>query len=173
MPLVGLSEVFSPELQEILKFLFSGVSLLATLYFWLVRANRERVALAVHAVHGFEGCLQDDGTGVWTGKLFLANRSILATAVLAGRAELWWQGRWLVGGFHAADGSELPWNLPPAQVFAKDVIAAFDLGREATREQVYAEQRLRFTFVTVEGRRVVVKLRSKADGAGLFKARAA
>jgi len=158
-PLFGSWWLVSAEVQEWLKMLFSAGSLVFTLYFWLVRANRERVAVAVHQVGGFEGVL-DGGIGIWSGKLFVVNRSILSTAIVAARAELWWQGRWLVGNCIPGDDCELPWNLPPAQAFAKTVRAAFDLGPETSRAQVYADHLLRITFVTVEGRRVRGEVRT-------------
>jgi hypothetical protein len=143
-----------------MKLLFSTGSLAATLYFWLVRANRERVSVGVYAVNGFEGALDDHGLGLWTGRLFLANRSILPTAVVTIKAELYWDGRWLPGQVGTGEASELPWNLPPSQAFAKSVTAAFNLGPEATRAQVYASHRLRFTLATVEGARVTGEIRT-------------
>ena len=158
-PLLGTWSFVSAEVQEWLQMLFSAASVVFTLYFWLVRANRERVSVVVHQVGGFEGVL-DGGVGIWSGTLFVVNRSIMPTAIVAARAELWWQGRWLAGNCVSCDGSELPWNLPPAQAFAKAVRVAFDVGMETTRAQVYADQRLRITFVTVEGRRVTGEVRT-------------
>jgi hypothetical protein len=173
MRLLALVPFLSTDVEEVLKVVFSVVSLVATLYFWLVRANRERVSVAVHAVSGFEGALNDHGVGFWTGKLFLANRSILPTAIVAGRAEVWWNGRWLVGNCVANDDSELPWNLAPSQVVAKNVIAAFDLPAGTERERVYQNQRLRFTFLTVEGRQVREEIQSNVSLTASFQRQAA
>src|SRR5262245_43060385 len=79
--LVALTTI-PADVQEALKLLFSAGSLAVTLYFWFVRANRERVSVAVHPVSGFEGSLESGGVGFWTGRVFLANRSILPTAVV-------------------------------------------------------------------------------------------
>jgi hypothetical protein len=155
MPLFASLDNFPISLQEAMKLLFSASSLVVTAYFWFVRVNRERTSIAFYAVNGFEGALEPHGLGVWTGKVFLANRSILPTAIVQARAELWWGGSWRTGNAVAADGSELPWNLPSAQVFAKNITAVFDLGPDTSREQVYANQKLRFTFETVDGSRVV------------------
>src|SRR5688500_6358043 len=72
----AMSDLVSPAVQDAVKLLFSAVSLLITLYFWYVRINRERVALRVYPVGGFEGALQNNGDGIWTGRIFIANRSI-------------------------------------------------------------------------------------------------
>lgn len=154
LPLFGTAEVLSMNIADAMKLLCSVGSLVVTLYFWFVRSNRERVAVAVYHVGGFESSLEPYGVGLWSGKIFLANRSILPTAIVRTQAELFWQGRWITGMVHLAEGCELPWNLPPSQVFAKNVTAAFDVGKETTCDQVYANQRLRFTFETVEGCRV-------------------
>src|SRR3954447_3515898 len=120
MPLLfGAVEVFSADAQELLKLSLSGTSLIVTAYFWFVRANRERVSLGIFPVAGFEGSLEPGGVGLWAGQIILTNRSILPTAVIAARAELWWNGRWITGNARPADGSELPWNLPPSQAFSR------------------------------------------------------
>lgn len=160
LSLFALSEILSADAQEVLKLGFSGASLVVTMYFWMVRANRERVSLGIFPVGGFEGTLEPGGIGLWSGRLFLANRSILPTAIVAAQVELLWQGRWLPGHVGTGEGSELPWNLPPSQVFPKDLKAAFDLGMEISLDEVYADQRLRFTFVTVEGRSVYQEVRT-------------
>ena len=150
MPLFAFPEVVSPAMQDFLKLGFSAGSLIVTLYFWFVRINRERVSVGLYPDRGFEGTLQPDGLGVWTGRVFLVNRSILPTAIVVAKAELWWEGRWLAGQAYPTEGSELPWNLPPSQVFARGLCAVFNLGPETPRERVYANQRIRFTFTTVE-----------------------
>jgi hypothetical protein len=156
MPLLlALSDLVSDNLQDMLKLAFSASSLVITVYFWFVRVNREKVSLKVYPDHGFEGTLEPGGVGLWTGRLFLANRSILPTAVVRVKAELWWNGRWLLGNVIPSEGSELPWNLPPSQVFARGLQAAFDVGPDTPRERVYTNQRIRFTFVTIERCRVV------------------
>jgi hypothetical protein len=149
----SLSDFISSDVQDNLKMLFAAGSVAVTMYFWFVRINRERVSLKVYPISGFEGALEDCGLGIWSGRVFLANCSIMPTAVVTVKAELWWEERWLAGQVGGQAGSELPWNLPPTQVFPRDLTAAFELGPRATREQVYANQRLRFTFVTIEGRR--------------------
>lgn len=164
-PLFGTAEGLTSDFQEMLKLIFSGTSLVITAYFWFVRANRERVSLGIFPVDGFEGSLESGGVGLWAGRIILTNRSIVPTAVIAARAELWWDGRWVTGNVVAGDGSELPWNLPPSQATAKTLNAAFDLGLQTSREQVYADQRLRLTFITVEGYRAVGEFRTHAVGA--------
>lgn len=167
VPLLALDLSSAENWQEIAKMLFSTGSLVVTLYFWFVRANRERFSVGVHVVSGFEGSLEPGGIGVWSGKVFVANRSILPTAIVAGRAELWWEGRWLAGRLAEGDGSELPWNLPASQAYAKNVVAVFDLGRGVSVERIYARQRMRLIFETVEGRNVVGKVRTGEVGASL------
>lgn len=162
-----LREILWTEPKDAMQAAMSVGSLAVTLYFWFMRANRERVQVKVYPVNGLEGTLEEGGVGCWTGRLFFANASILPTAIVAAKAELWWDGQWLSGAFHVGAGSELPWNLPPTQVFPKDVVAAFDLGKCSKRERVYAEQKLRFTFVTVEGCRIVVEVNSGASLASL------
>lgn len=163
-----MSEMFasagSPfgELQDAVKMLFSTASLVFTAYFWLVRVNRERISVRTYPVSGFEGSLESGGVGVWSGKLFIANGSILSTAIVAGKVEIWWDGRWLRGHFAVGDGSELPWNLPPSQAFSKAVTAAFEIGLEVDRDQVYENQRLRFTFATVERKAIVEEFETRS-----------
>jgi hypothetical protein len=152
MLLLATSDFLPLSLQEVMKLLFSASSMAITAYFWLVRMNKEKVSLAFYGGNGFEGTLEPHGVGLWRGRIFLANRSVLPTAIVRVQVELWWEERWLTGVFHTAEGSELPWNLPPSQVFPKNIIAAFDLGPNTSCEQVYANQRLRFTFETVEGK---------------------
>jgi hypothetical protein len=150
------------SLADLMKLVFSAGSLGITAYFWFVRVNRERVSVGLFPAYGFEGTLESGGIGVWTGRLFLSNRSILPTAIISGEVELWWKKRWLKGRFYANDGHELPWNLPPSEVFVKTVSVAFDLGENTPRERVYAKRRLRFTFITVEGHRVAGELPTHA-----------
>lgn len=163
-PLFGSLDLSSLDAQELLKIAFSATSLLVTGYFWIVRVNRERVSLGIFPVGGFEGTLEPGHVGAWAGRIFLSNRSILPTAVIAAKAELWWNGRWIVGNAITGDGSELPWNLPPSQATSKTITTAFDVGPETTREQIYADQRLRLTFITVEGCRVTAEFRTHAVG---------
>ena len=151
MPLAALN---TDGLADLMKLAFSAGSLGVTAYFWFVRVNRERVSIGIFPAYGFEGTMESGGVGVWTGNIFLSNRSILPTAIISGEVELLWKKRWRKGRFYACAGHELPWNLPPAQVFAKTVSVAFDLGEDTPRERVYANRRLRFTFVTVEGQRI-------------------
>lgn len=160
-----LSTVLSENLQDAMKWLFSGASLLVTVYFWCVRINRERVSLRIYSDSGFEGTLESGGVGLWVGRIFVANRSILPTAIIAANVELWWDGRWQSGRVIPCDGSELPWNMPPTQVFARGLRAVFDLGEETPRERIYATQRLRFTFSTVEGCRVRQEVETAAERA--------
>jgi hypothetical protein len=155
-------DLITPELKEMLQMAVSGASLLVTAYFWFIRANRERVSVGIFPVSGFEGALNGPGLGVWTGQVFLTNRSILATAILSGKAELYWEGRWITGNLVAGDGFELPWNLPPAQAYSKTIIVAFDVGVRTTAEKVYESQRIRVTFLTVEGQRVAREFRTNA-----------
>ena len=156
----------SDALADFMKLAFSAGSLLITVYFWFVRINRERVSIGLYPAYGFEGALEHGGVGVWTGKLFLANRSILPTAIIGGEVELWWKKKWISGGFHVGDGYELPWNLPPSQVFAKTISVAFDLGANTPRERVYANRKLRFTFVTIEGVRISAELQTHVAAGG-------
>lgn len=140
------------SLQDVLNTLFSMASFGVTVYFWFIRVNRERVSVKVYPVGPFEGTLESGGVGLWTGKLFLANRSILPTAIVEVQVELLWKGMWRSGRFFGGEGAEPPWNLKPQQVTPRlQVSAAFAVGEEVTREQIYEPQRLRFTFVTVEG----------------------
>ena len=92
--LFALSEIMSSDIQEVLKLGLSGISLVVTMYFWLVRANRERVSVGIFPVGHFEGTLEPGGVGQWTGRLFLANRSIMPTAIVSARVELLWKGRY-------------------------------------------------------------------------------
>lgn len=165
MPLFGDLDVVWPENQELMKMGFSLSSLLVTAYFWFVRVNRERVSLGVFAVSGFEGSLEPGGVGLWAGQIILTNRSILPTAVIAAKAELWWDGRWIAGNAVPGDGSELPWNLPPSQASSKTLSTAFDVGPDTQRERIYADQLVRLTFVTVEGCRITGEFRTHAVGA--------
>jgi len=158
-----MSTLISPVVQELVKFLFSTVSLLITFYFWYVRINREKVALKVYPVGDFEGALQDNGEGIWSGRIFIANSSILPTAVVSVKAELWWDGRWLEGPCAMGEGSELPWNMPPSQVFPRDLRAAFLLPPDTTREEVYANHSLRFTFETVDGSRITTETETASE----------
>ena len=152
--------VLSGDLQDFLKLGLSVGSFVVTVYFWFIRVNRERVAIGVYPAGGFEGTLESGGIGLWTGRVFLTNKSILATAVISVEVELWWNGRWVAGNAIPDLDNPLPWNLPPSQAFAKTVRAAFDLGPDTDREKVYLNQRLRFTFNTVEGVRVPVEMKT-------------
>ena len=161
--MAGLFADASLDWADAMKLLFSAGSLGVTVYFWFVRINRERVSVGVFPAGGFEGRLEPGSLGVWTGKVYLANRSILPTAVVAGEVELLVRGRWQKGGFHTPDGSELPWNLPPSQAYAKSMIAAFDLPADTPTEWVYANRKLRITLITVEGARLVNELSTHAE----------
>jgi hypothetical protein len=157
---MSLATMNTDGLADLMKLAFSAGSLGVTAYFWFVRVNRERVSVGIFPAYGFEGTLEPGGVAVWTGKVFLCNRSILPTAIISGEVELWWKQRWRKGRFYANDGHELPWNLPPSQVFAKQMSVAFDLGEGTPRERVYANRRLRFTFTTIEGYRVSGELQT-------------
>jgi hypothetical protein len=159
----------SSSLQDDLKTLLSGVSFVATLYFWMVRANRERVSLGIYTAGGFEGELHPGGVGVWTGRLFIANRSTMPTAIIDLKVELYWDGYWRSGCCHALEPNDLPWNLTPSQVTAKTVTAAVTVGDVAC-DRVYEPQRLRFTLVTVEGKHVTQEVRTGAAAAASARA---
>jgi hypothetical protein len=148
------------HLQDELKTVFSLVSLAITAYFWLVRANREWAGMRFQQVGLYEGQMEDSGVAYWRGKLFVSNRSSLPNAVIEGGVELLWKGKWRSGRVATPEGSELPWNLEPLQVVPYEVLAIFDLGKDTTREEVYEDHRLRFTFLTVEGRRFVTEVRT-------------
>lgn len=148
------------DYQDLMKLAFSAGSLLVTVYFWFVRVNRERPALGVYSAGGFEGSL-DSGFGVWRGRLFVANRSILPTAIVALRSEVYWKGRWVAGQCGTGEGSDLPWNLPPNQVFPHSLVAVFDLGADPSLEHIYANRPLRFVFTTVEGKSIVAEVESQ------------
>ncbi len=164
-PLFAATELVSPTVQQAFQALCSVGSLLITVYFWFVRMNREKVSVGVFPIGGFEGALHPDNLGVWSGRLYLANRSILPTAVVAVEAELWWKGRWQTGNCVPEEGSELPWNMPPTQVFVKTLRLVFDVGPDTVCDEVYANQRVRLTFVTVEGSRIVTQLDTNATAA--------
>jgi hypothetical protein len=167
---LAISGVFSESIQDDLKTAFSVLSLGVTAYFWFVRANRERLSVGIHQVGGFEGVLEAGQVGVWTGRVFLANRSILPTAIVDGFAEIKWNGRWQKGRLIAADESALPWNLEPSYVVAKQVTMAFQFDEQTTREQVYEDQILRIAFMTVEGRKITQEIRSSYNSAALAQA---
>ena len=154
----------SPEVREALQMAFSLGSLVVTAYFWFVRVNRERVSIGLYPVSGFEGALERPDTGVWTGQIFLTNRSILPTAVVAGKTELFWKGNWILGNLIAGTGSDLPWNLPPTQAFAKTVTLVFDVGPQTSADALYVDQRVRIAFLTVEGKQVVGEFRTHSVG---------
>lgn len=155
MALFGLSTQLLTSLQSHGQMVLSVGSFVVTAYFWVVRINREREALRVYQTGTFEGTLESGHIGAWAGRLMLANRSIMPTAIVEAKVELCWQGKWLLGCINLDETNQLPWNLPAQQVAAQKLVAGFDVGPETTPEQVYADQRLRFTFLTVEGRRVV------------------
>jgi hypothetical protein len=64
----------------------------------------------------------------------------------------------------------LPWNLAPSHVVAKQVTMAFQFDDQTTREQVYEDQMLRITFITVEGRKITQEIRSSYNSAALAQA---
>ena len=166
MSFFDLSSPFWATVQAHLQTFLSIGSCAVTGYFWLVRINREREAVRIYQMGVLDGTLESGALGVWTGKLMLANRSIMPTGIVAGKAELYWKGRWLPGTFATSDANELPWNLSPQQVVPQKVVAIFAIGEETTRERVYEDQRIRFTFLTVEGRSVVKELQTNVGKLG-------
>ncbi|MBY0522064.1 MAG: hypothetical protein K2R98_01620 [Gemmataceae bacterium] len=162
-PLAASAVEFLQSFRGEMNTLFSLASAGMTAYFWLVRVNRERESVRVYQVSDFAGTLEPGQVGYWVGKIFLANRSINPTAIVEASAELYWNGRWVPGVVHTADDVDLLWNLTPLQVVARKVGAAFPLDAKTTREQVYAPQKLRVTFVTVEGKKLVHEVRAGAE----------
>jgi hypothetical protein len=129
-----------------------------TAYFWLVKMNRERAGLRLYRVADFRPdrpqCAPVPGTqkAVWYGELCLANPSSLPAVVVQIRVQLRWQGRWRDGKLVLEKKDDVPWIVEPLRVLSRGFGCAFLVEESATRAQLQQPQRLRFTFVTVEGR---------------------
>ena len=159
MPL--LADFSLDTIQDHCKTLFSLASLAVTAYFWFVKANRERVGLRIYQTSKFEGSLEPNALGFWQGEVYLANRSTMPNAVVEVKTELFWKGQWIPGYTNLPEGHELPWNLTPLFVTQRKISGAFQLDPKTDREEVYANQRIRFTFISVEGRSFVKEIQTE------------
>jgi hypothetical protein len=137
-------------------------SALVTAYFWMIRANRERAGVKVHQASKFTSNHRERKNEQdapisrvwWDGKLFMTNRSTLPAAVFRAQVELQRDGKWVRGDFGWGEDGELPYNLAPLHVVTKKVAAFFDLEPEFSREDSYKKWQIRFTFETVEGKKI-------------------
>jgi hypothetical protein len=134
-------------------------SSVVTGYFWLVKMNQERAGVGLFRVADFRPdrlqCSDVPGMekATWYGEVFLANRSTLPAAVIRFQVELLWNGRWLPGKLVLEKKDDVPWTVEPLRVLARSFGCAFAVDQGTTREQLARPHRLRFTYLTLDGRR--------------------
>ncbi|MBI4615705.1 MAG: hypothetical protein HY720_18955 [Planctomycetes bacterium] len=113
----------------------SAVATVLTIYFWLVRAQRERPWLAVYLAPGLGADQSSSGSGTegavtchYYCRAVLANYSSLPNAVIGIRAWLRSRDRgWLAARVETEARSSVPFNLAPMQTCAVDLALSVEL----------------------------------------------
>ena len=107
---------------DVLSLIGSAIATLSTLYFWLVRVNRERPQLKIHlagpmaadTLAAAAGAPPGTARSLFSVKAVVANYSALPNAVLGVRA---WvktrEGNWAPAVTSVDDKTQPPFNLPP------------------------------------------------------------
>jgi hypothetical protein len=161
MPLLtaSLAPVFASFLGEFnVQTLFAVGSTCITVYFWLIKMNRERAGLKLYRVADFRPdrlqCSDKPSKekATWYGEIYLANPSTLPIAVVRFQAQLLWRGRWIDGRMVMERKDDVPWMVEPLRVLARGFGCAFDVEEGTAREQLLRPHKLRFTWTTVDGR---------------------
>ncbi|HVS36422.1 MAG TPA: hypothetical protein VMS17_12725 [Gemmataceae bacterium] len=158
MPLL-VALIFASFLGEFnLQTIFVVASTCITVYFWVIKWNRERTGLKLYRVADFRAdrlqCSDKPGQekATWYGEIFLANPSTLPIAVVRFRVQLLWRGRWMDGRTVMERKDDMPWTVEPLRVLARSFGCAFDVEEGTAREQLLKPHKLRFTWTTVDGR---------------------
>ncbi len=132
-----------------------------TAYFWLVKMNQERLGLKLYRVADFRpdrlqcSDLPGKEKATWYGEIYLANPSTLPAAVVRFRVQLLWGGRWIDGKLVIEKKDDLPWTVEPLRVLARGFGCSFPVEEGTTREQLSQPHKLRFIWITVDGRKQV------------------
>ena len=128
MPLLtaSLAPVFASFLGEFnVQTLFAVGSTCITVYFWLIKMNRERAGLKLYRVADFRPdrlqCSDKPSKekATWYGEIYLANPSTLPIAVVRFQAQLLWRGRWIDGRMVMERKDDVPWMVEPLRVLAR------------------------------------------------------
>lgn len=157
-PLVALSLTGFLGDFNVQSFLAVG-SACITAYFWMVKMNQERAGLKLYRVADFRPdrlqCSDQPGKekATWYGEIYLANPSLLPAAVVRFQAQLLWDGRWIEGKLVIEKKDGLPWTVEPLRVLARGFGCSFDVEEGTTRERLLTPHKIRFTWVTVDGRK--------------------
>lgn len=145
-----------PRIETIL----SVTSLVITVYFWFVQANRERPDLRFFQLTDFravtrrvpeqEGvrrlCVQQlDSCGV-----LVANNSTRQNAIINYECAFLHQGRTLQGDWGYIDDNKPPWNIGPESSIALGLAFFFDVEDDF---EVPAQIEFHVSFITVSGKR--------------------
>lgn len=180
------------ELESLVSLLCSAVALGSTCYFWLVRNNRERQNLQVHALGPLTGRMvlfQQDSypydnlahpeCDYWIRyevTVVVVNNSTLPNAALSLRAWLANQHQeWQPAHCrHAAENSQLPINLAPSSTTRLDLILYLPVSDRGSTSQDRADQaiaalsperRVRLQAQTLSGRKFQFDIQADAERA--------
>ena len=91
----------------------------------------------------------------WYGEIYLANPSSLPAAVVRFQVQLRWGDRWIDGKLVMEKKDDMPWTVEPLRVLARGVGCSFPVEEGTTREQLLQPHKLRFIWITVDGRKQV------------------
>lgn len=162
-----------------LPLLLSVGSSVVTGYFWLVKMNRERAGLRLLQAGAFRPdrlqCSDVPGMdkATWYGELFLTNPSTLPAVVVRFQVQLHWQGTWIDGRLVLEKKDDVPWVVEPLRVLARSFGCSFAVPAGTTREQLQQPHRLRFTWLTVDGRQHSTEIDTCAPAVPVESRRAA
>lgn len=140
--------------------ILSVTSLVVTLYFWFVQANRERPDLrffqltdmraVTRRVPGHEGvvrlCVQQlDSHGV-----LVANNSSRQNAIVNYECSFQYQGQTVVGDWGYVDDDKPPWNVGPDSSIGLGLAFFFDVAEDF---EIPDQLEFSVTFFAVNGKR--------------------
>lgn len=154
--------------------ILSIASLTITLYFWFVKANRERPSLRFFQLGDFSAnlrrmagqdgmrrlCVQQmDSTGV-----LVANDSTRQNAIINFECAFLHNGRWVAGDWGYVDENKPPWNIGPESSVALGLAFFFDVEEDF---EIPTQLEFRVTFNVVSGGQFVSHFWLKAPSLGV------